>query len=168
MSSGVGERRALGALVVELGLQKAGQGVVLVLKAQSKGNLMHRGSCLCGAVRFEIKGSIPAPDACHCSKCRKFSGHYFVSGDVPRDNVLIHGSDHVTWYRSSEKVQRGFCSTCGASLFFDPVDKEKNRWIGIAMGAFDAPTETRLEKHIFVGDKGDYYDIKDGLPQNQN
>ena len=34
------------------------------------------------------------------------------------------------------------------------------------MGAFDAPTGTRLAKHIFVADQGDYYDIKDGLPQN--
>lgn len=35
------------------------------------------------------------------------------------------------------------------------------------MGAFDAPTDTRLAVHIFVADKGDYYDIADGLPQNQ-
>ncbi len=35
------------------------------------------------------------------------------------------------------------------------------------MGAFDGPTHTKLEKHIFVADKGDYYDIADGLPQNQ-
>jgi hypothetical protein len=34
------------------------------------------------------------------------------------------------------------------------------------MGAFDAPTGTKLEMHIFVADKGDYYDIADGLPQN--
>jgi hypothetical protein len=35
------------------------------------------------------------------------------------------------------------------------------------MGAFDGPTGTKLTKHIFVADKGDYYDIADGLPQNQ-
>jgi hypothetical protein len=35
------------------------------------------------------------------------------------------------------------------------------------MGALDSPTETKLRKHIFVGDKGDYYEIADGVPQNE-
>jgi hypothetical protein len=59
-------------------------------------------------------------------------------------------------------VRRGFCSICGSVLFFDPVHRD---WIAIAMGAFDKLTDTHLEKHIFVADKGDYYDIADGLPQ---
>ena len=124
---------------------------------------MHTGSCLCGAVRFEVAADLPPPDACHCTQCRKHSGHYFVSTDVPRTAVTIHGGENVTWYHSSAKVRRGFCATCGASLFFDPPHKD---WIGIAMGAFDAPTGTRLAIHIFVSEKGDYYDITDDLPQN--
>ena len=125
---------------------------------------MHKGSCLCGAVSFEVDGELPGPDTCHCSKCRKTSGHYWVSTDVPRSALTIHGGDNITWFRSSEKVRRGFCSTCGSSLFWDPIYKDK---IGIAMGAFESPTNTRLAIHIFVADKGDYYDIADGLPQNQ-
>ncbi|ACM37579.1 MULTISPECIES: GFA family protein [Rhizobium/Agrobacterium group] len=125
---------------------------------------MHKGSCLCGAVRFQVNGDLPPPDACHCSKCRKHSGHYFASADVPKDKIEIHGSDFVSWYQSSEKVRRGFCSVCGTSLFFDPPARD---WIAVAMGAFDGPTQTRLKMHIFVADKGDYYDIADGLPQNE-
>jgi hypothetical protein len=124
---------------------------------------IHKGSCLCGAVRFEVDGDLPGPDACHCTKCRKFSGHYGAGTDVPRECVTIEGGDNVTWYSSSEKVRRGFCKTCGASLFFDPIYRD---WIGLSMGAFDGPTDTRLAIHIFVADKGDYYDITDGLPQN--
>ena len=99
-----------------------------------------------------------------CRKCRKHSGHFSASTDVPRSAVMIHGEDHITWYQSSEKARRGFCSTCGSSLFFDPLFRD---WIGVAMGAFDTPTGTHLAVHIFVTDKGDYYDIADGLPQNQ-
>ena len=124
---------------------------------------MLTGSCLCGAVKFEVEGELGPPDACHCSQCRKVSGHYWASTDVPRTALTIHGEFNVAWFRSSEKVQRGFCSTCGATLFWDPIQKEK---IGISMGAFDSPTGTRLAKHIFVADKGDYYEIADGLPQN--
>jgi hypothetical protein len=125
---------------------------------------MPNGSCLCGAVRFEVACALPPPDACHCTACRKQSGHFFVSTDVPRAAVTIHGAEHVTWFQSSEKARRGFCSTCGASLFWDPLHHD---WIGIAMGAFDGPTETAVRIHIFVSQKGDYYEIADGLPQNQ-
>ena len=126
---------------------------------------MHKGSCLCGAVSFEVAGELPGPDACHCPSCRKWSGHYFASTDVKRSALTIHGERHVTWYQSSEKVRRGFCHTCGSSLFWDPpADRD---WIGVAMGAFEPPTDTRLRIHIFVADKGDYYDIADGVPQNE-
>jgi len=125
---------------------------------------MHSGSCLCGAVRIEVSGGLPPPTACHCAQCRKHSGHFEASTDVPRSAVTVRGSEKVTWYHSSEKVRRGFCSVCGSSLFWDPIHKD---WTAIAMGAFDGPTHTRLARHIFVADKGDYYDIADGLPQNQ-
>ena len=124
---------------------------------------MHTGSCLCGAVTFEVSGALPPPDACHCSQCRKVSGHYWASTDVPRSALKVNGDRNVAWFRSSEKIQRGFCSTCGATLFWDPFEKDR---IAVAMGAFDTPTGTQLAKHIFVADKGDYYEIKDGLPQN--
>lgn len=52
---------------------------------------MHKGSCLCGAVTFEIEGDLRAPDACHCSKCRKQSGHFFASTDVPKHQITIQG-----------------------------------------------------------------------------
>ena len=123
---------------------------------------MHQGSCLCGVVTLEVEGALPGPDACHCGQCRKTSGHFFVSTDVPRSAVSIHGEDHLAWYRSSEKVRRGFCRECGASLFWDHQDAD---WIGIAMGAFDTPTQTRIAMHIYVTDKGDYYDIADGVRQ---
>jgi hypothetical protein len=124
---------------------------------------MHKGSCICGAVSFEIEGDLKPPDACHCRECRKQSGHYFASTDVPRSALTVHGSENVRWYASSEKVRRGFCATCGSTLFWDPVHRD---WTGIAMGALDTPTGTRLAIHIFVAEKGDYYDIADGLPQN--
>jgi hypothetical protein len=124
---------------------------------------MHRGSCLCGAVAFDVEGELPPPDACHCSQCRKSSGHVFASTDVPRSALTIRGAENLTWFASSEKVRRGFCATCGSSLFWDPIHRD---WTAVAMGAFEAPTGTRLAKHIFTADKGDYYDIADGLPQN--
>ena len=125
---------------------------------------MHKGACLCGAVTFEVTAELHAPDACHCTLCRKQSGHYWASTNVKRSDLQLGGADKITWYRASQKVRRGFCSICGAFLFWDPIAMDI---IAIAMGAFDLPTGTRLAKHIFVGDKGDYYDIVDDLPQSR-
>jgi hypothetical protein len=125
---------------------------------------MHEGSCLCGAVTFEVAVALPGPHACHCSQCRKHSGHYFASTDVPRSAVRISGEDKLTWFQSSDKARRGFCSLCGSSLFWDPLFRD---WIGIAMGAFDGATDAKLHVHIFVAEKGDYYEIADGVEQFQ-
>jgi hypothetical protein len=125
---------------------------------------MPKGSCLCGAVRFEVAGILHPPDACHCTQCRKQSDHFWASTDVSRSALTVRGAENLSWFRSSENVQRGFCSICGSPLFWDPIGKDT---IAIAMGAFEQPTGTRLEKHIYVAEKGDYYEIVDGLPQNQ-
>lgn len=123
---------------------------------------MHKGSCLCGKVKFEIAGTLPEPTACHCTQCRKHSGHFEASVDVPRTDLKLVGEENVSWYTSSEKVRRGFCSTCGSSLFWDPIHQD---WTAVAMGAFDGATNTKLKLHIFTAHKGDYYEIADGLPK---
>ena len=128
---------------------------------------MHNGSCLCGEIKFEVTGKLGSPDACHCIQCRKWTGHFLPSTEVPRSALTIHGVENLNWYQSSEKARRGFCTKCGTSLFFDPIDQNKHNWISISMGAFDTPTETKLALHIFVAEKGDYYDINDDLPQNE-
>ncbi len=125
--------------------------------------IVHRGSCLCGRVMFEVSGALPSPMACHCVQCRKQTGHYEASVDLPKDSLNVDGIENVTWYRSSEKFERGFCFHCGSTLFGKPTFKD---WISVAMGAFDGPTHTQISRHIFVSEKSDYYEIADGLPQN--
>lgn len=128
---------------------------------------MYKGSCVCQAVKFEVTNKLGPPEACHCVQCRKWTGHFFTSTEVPRSALTIYAAEAISWYYSSEKVRRGFCSKCGSSLFFDPLDKEKHDWIGISMGAFDTPTDTKLALHIFTAEKGDYYELSDGLPRNE-
>ncbi len=126
---------------------------------------MHTGSCLCGAVSFQVEGALAPGDACHCGQCRRWSGHYWASTNIPRDRLTVAGMDNVTWFQSSEKIRRGSCRVCGSALFWDP---QRRDWTSIALGAFDNPTGTQLEMHIHVGRKGDYYAIADGLPQHES
>lgn len=78
---------------------------------------MHSGACLCGAVRFTVDADLAPPNACHCTECRKQTGHFLASVGVPRTALQIDGAEAVRWYHSSAKVRRGFCGTCGATLF---------------------------------------------------
>lgn len=122
----------------------------------------HRGSCLCGEVRISVNGALGPPDACHCSQCRKWSGHVWASTDVPREQITIDGEDHLRWFQSSDKVRRGFCERCGSSLIWDVDGRAR---VAIAMGAFDTLTGAHLHAHIFTADKGDYYPLDDSVPQ---
>jgi hypothetical protein len=83
---------------------------------------------------------------------------------LPKSAVSITGSESLTWFQSSEKVRRGFCSKCGSWLFWEPVFRD---WTSVALGSIDGETGLQLERHIFVASKGDYYSIADGLPQNE-
>ena len=124
----------------------------------------HFGSCMCGAVRFVINCDLPQPTFCHCTKCRKQSGHVHASADIPKHNLEVYGQADLVWYLSSEEVRRGFCRVCGSSLFWEAMHRD---WIGVAMGAFDGPTGTKAKTHMFVGTKGDYYDITDRLQRHE-
>ncbi|MDJ1009291.1 MAG: GFA family protein [Paracoccaceae bacterium] len=120
---------------------------------------MVEGRCLCGAVRFTVSGPMRPVVACHCVQCRKTSGHFVAATSAPRARVEIAGD--VTWYASSPEARRGFCGTCGSSLFWDGGGS----YLSIHAGALDGATGLALAGHIFVADKGDYYEITDGLPQ---
>ncbi len=99
--------------------------------------------------------------------CRKQSGHVGAAVNVLRDALSVGGEQHVRWYRSSDKVERGFCSECGSTLFWKPTI-QGYQFTAVAMGLFDDPTGLQLSKHTFVAEKGDYYEITDGLPKSDS
>jgi hypothetical protein len=124
-----------------------------------------KGACLCGAVSVEVAGAPEhQPEACHCAQCRRQTSHVFVGVNVRRDHLSVRGDENVRWYRSSATVERGFCATCGSALFWKPTIPGYE-FTSVAMGLFDPPTGLRLAKHTFVGEKSDYYELCDGLPQ---
>lgn len=123
---------------------------------------MLKGSCLCGKVRFTADGAARDPAACHCSQCRKQSGHYWASVQIDDDRLHVEGD--VRWYQSSPAAKRGFCPTCGAFLFWK---SDADPDTGVSLGAMDAPTGLTLTRHIFTADKGDYYQITDDVRQEE-
>jgi hypothetical protein len=112
---------------------------------------MKTGSCLCGAVAFELRGPLDDVIACHCGQCRKQTGNYWASTHTADGDLHFTRRDGLAWYRSSEKAQRGFCRECGSS-----------EHTSVCVGSIDGKSELKLAGHIYCGDAGDYYEIAGG------
>jgi hypothetical protein len=123
---------------------------------------MKKGSCLCGAVQFTVTGNLRGVIECHCKMCRQWHGAPGDYSNARWDDLQFDEQDGLTWYQSSSFARRGFCSECGSSLFWQRIGAPV---VSIAVGALDDPTGLKMERHIFVAHKGDWYEITDGLQQ---
>ena len=121
-----------------------------------------RGHCLCGAVQFEVRGPLRPVIYCHCSMCRRSSGHFFAATACARPDLQLQSAQSLRWYASSPTARRGFCENCGSQLFWDSLGADH---VSILAGSLDTPTGLIGQEHIFVSEAGDYYTIDDGLPQ---
>ena len=116
----------------------------------------HHGRCLCGAVTFKIKGKLRQVLVCHCSQCRRSSGHQWAATAAPVEAIEIDCEETLSWYRSSSRAKRGFCRRCGSSLFWQ-LDGSTS--MSIAAGSLDVPTGLSTQQHIYFNDASDYYRV---------
>lgn len=127
---------------------------------------MLKGSCLCGAVRYEIDGELEKVSNCHCSLCRKMSGSAFSTGStIPAASFrFIAGADLIKEWESSPGNFRGFCGRCGS-----PILKRKSNApdeIRLRLGTLDSDPGVKPSRNSHVQSKAAWFDIKDGLPQS--
>ncbi len=120
------------------------------------------GGCLCGSVRYTIRGVLQDIYACHCVLCRRLHGHLCAYSACDSADLEIAPTSRLRWYRSSPMARRGFCSKCATQLF--SVSNARGH-ISITASTIDEPTRLRLTRHVCVNQKGDYYEIVDDLPQ---
>ena len=114
------------------------------------------GSCLCGACAYEVHGPLRDVVTCHCTQCRKQTGHYMAATNARMQDFRLISSQPLRWYRASATAQRGFCSDCGSVLFWQADGSDS---ISITAGSLNGRTGLKTERHIFCADKGDYYTI---------
>jgi len=120
------------------------------------------GGCLCGEVRFEVRGPLRDVVNCHCSMCQRLHGNFGPHSKARKENITITKDSGLGWYETSNIARRGFCQKCGSSLFWEPFDLDAT---GIIAGTLDGPSGLKTIGHIFVGEKPGFYDILDELPQ---
>ncbi|GAA0590326.1 GFA family protein [Paenochrobactrum glaciei] len=111
------------------------------------------GRCLCGSVRFSAKPMNDEMGACHCSMCRRWTGGVFLSVECG-DSLEVTNGDDLTFYRSSEWGERGFCKSCGSTLMWRMQDGSHSV---VSIQAFDDPSQFRFTTEIFIDKKPDNY-----------
>ncbi len=121
------------------------------------------GGCVCGGVRYRVDGPLRQVVACHCEQCRRSSGHFVAATATRRRYFHLTSSNDLRWYDAIPGFRRGFCATCGSSLFFEETGEER---ISIAAGSLDDARGLNIAAHIFVGEAGAYYKIDDAVDQS--
>ena len=128
---------------------------------------MLTGSCLCGRIRYEIRGKIGPVGHCHCVTCRKAQGGAFVTNAPVRAKYfhLVSSSESVAEFESSPGKKRYFCRDCGSPLW--SRRESDPDIIRIRLGLLDSDPGRKPLAHIWVSEKASWYDITDELPQAQ-
>jgi hypothetical protein len=112
------------------------------------------GGCLCGAVRYEVRGPLRDVVLCHCSRCRRTHGHVAAYAACRAPDLILVAERELRWYEHGDRA-RGFCGRCGASLFWRAAGRDT---VSVAAGTLDPPTGLTTVAQIFVDDRGDYYE----------
>ncbi len=124
-----------------------------------------KGSCLCGAVGFELRPPTLWCAHCHCGMCRRAHGAAFVTWiGVPETGFkVVAGEAQLGWYASSDEARRGFCRQCGSSMFF-----QSSRWPGemhVALANMEGEIDRKPSAHVFYQAHVSWYEPGDSLPR---
>jgi len=124
---------------------------------------MLRGTCLCGAVGYEVEDAFEYAANCHCSMCRRTTGAAFKPfAGIRSDRLrIVQGAERTLRYGDADGHHLR-CGDCGSLLYSLVRD---GAYVHVAMGTLvDAPS-IRPDHHIFVGSKAPWFTITDDLPQ---
>ena len=124
---------------------------------------MRAGGCLCGAVRFEVEVPDPRFSLCHCGMCRRWSAGPFMTVHSPGPWRFVEAAG-LAWYRGSQWAERGFCKTCGSSLFWR-LAEQPDRMLIVSVEALDEASDITLNRHIYVDAQPDRYAFDDDRPR---
>jgi hypothetical protein len=119
------------------------------------------GSCLCGAVTFEVTAPVEEFRYCHCESCKKLSGGaWTANARVPAEAIrVVEGGDLLTSFQPAEGSAKTFCSVCGSNLFGGGWPETPVASVRIT--ALDDPFTAKPIAHIFVASAAPWETLPD-------
>ncbi len=112
------------------------------------------GRCLCGGVTFRVRPKHQAMDVCHCGQCRRWSGGAWMTVECDPASFAVEPPEAVAVYASSGHAERGFCRTCGSTLFWRMRD---GSLLTVSAQAFEHPERFAFATEIFIDHKPGNY-----------
>ena len=120
------------------------------------------GGCLCGRLRYRVRGDIVWTGYCHCESCRRFTGSVVTNWLGISDTDLEFDGDWPATH-SMGGTTRGFCPACGSSMTCE-VERFPN-YIQLHIGSLDDPNAVLPMAHVHHSEKLGWFEIDDGLPK---
>ncbi|MGL5082159.1 MAG: GFA family protein [Microcoleaceae cyanobacterium] len=122
----------------------------------------YAGGCFCSNIRYQILSEPVWVGHCHCNICRRFSGSAFATiAFFPKTQATFQGE--LSWFRSSEHGERGFCPNCGVHVAYR--DANWPDLIEVTLGSLDDPNAVDPQENIWVSDRLQWLHLNDGLPE---
>ena len=125
-----------------------------------------RGSCLCGAVRFEVAGPFDGVVHCHCASCKKLAGGVGTTSGLLDTSAIriLEGAELLRTFQPVDGKAKTFCVTCGSNLF--GAGYPESEASAVRLAALDEGLEQQPRAHIFVRSVAPWETLpEDGLPR---
>jgi len=113
------------------------------------------GRCECGSVRYRVSGELRPVVHCHCTPCRRITGHHMAATSARRTDLHLEAESTLVWYDRTPETRYGFCNRCGATMFWTASDKPST--ITITAGTLDQPTGLRTVLAIYTDQASDFH-----------
>jgi hypothetical protein len=124
---------------------------------------MTRGRCLCGNLRFELRGRRLWVAHCHCDSCRRNTGSAVATFVGYRKDQLSYTRGERKFYQSSPGVRRGFCAECGTPMTYE-ADRCPDE-VHLYLSTIDNPGAFVPQLHVFFAERIPWMDLVDDLPR---
>ncbi len=125
----------------------------------------HSVSCLCRSVSFRLFGDCTWTSYCHCASCRRATGAALTVFVGFRDDQIQLVGREPRVFESSPGITRGFCDTCGTSLWYRDGKLQSETYF--LLGAFEHPESFKPKHHAFLADKLPWLAIHDEAARHQ-
>lgn len=123
----------------------------------------HSGGCLCGGIRYEVRGPLREILVCHCEECRRWAGRAWAATAARAADLELVEARSLRWLaspRSESSARRGFCAECGSSLFWEAPGRDT---VSIGAGTLDDSSGLCVAGHIWL-EQAAGWEAVDGLP----
>ncbi len=121
------------------------------------------GSCLCGAVSYEIEGPLQQFFLCHCHRCQKGTGSAHAANLFGSEAQLnwLSGSDNISTYAvEGTRHVRSFCKSCGS-----PVPVAGPGMVMVPAGSLDTPVDVKPNAHLCMADAANWEEKMPDAPK---